>query len=109
MVCGSYSRGSTGSNGFTTTLDNEHVTVPARLWKVVVVLPVGVNDASRVSTSTQVIAIDSPNDNALNTAWGGYRTSVDAIEAVTGLDLLSAVTTFTQAAVEASVGAEPTQ
>ena len=109
IVCGSYGRGGTGSNGYTTTLDNGRVTVPARLWKVVVVLPVGTNDVSRVMTSTRIIALDSPNDNSLNTAWGGYRTSVDFIEQATGLDLLSAVPGSVQSALEARVDAGPTQ
>lgn len=109
IVCGSYGRGGTGANGFSVTLDNGRVTAPARLWKVVVELPVGISDASRMTTSTRVIAIDSPNDNALNTAWGGYRTTVDAIEAATGVDVLSAVHTSTQAIIEARMDTGPTQ
>ncbi|MBC8081570.1 MAG: DNA/RNA non-specific endonuclease [Hymenobacter sp.] len=108
VVCGSYGRGGTGSNGFVQTLDQGRVTVPARCWKVVVVLPVGTNDAARVSSATRVIAIDTPNDNGLNTAWGSYRTSVDAIETATGYDLLSAVTTAVQQTVEAAVDQGPT-
>ncbi|MBT2558125.1 DNA/RNA non-specific endonuclease [Hymenobacter sp. ISL-91] len=103
IICGSYGKGGTGSNGFQTTLDQGRVTVPARLWKVVVVLPTGDKDATRVSTSTRVIAIDTPNDNALSTDWGQYRTSVDAIEAATGLDLLSAVPDAVQQVLEARV------
>jgi hypothetical protein len=38
--------------------------VPARCWKVVVILPTGADDATRVSTSTRVIAIDTPNETA---------------------------------------------
>jgi len=44
-----------------------------------------------VSSATRVIAIDTPNDNGINTLWGSYRVSVDAIEAATGYDILSAV------------------
>ncbi|MGY3089368.1 endonuclease G [Hymenobacter sp. UYAg731] len=108
LICGSYGRGGTGTNGYATTLDQGRVTVPARCWKVVVVLPIGTNDASRVSASTRVIAIDTPNDNALLTTWGSYRTSVDAIETATGLDLLSAVPTAIQQALEARTDTGPT-
>ena len=108
VVCGSYGRGGTGTNGYATTLDQGRVTVPARCWKVVVILSVGTDDAARVSGSTRVIAIDTPNDNALSTSWGTYRTSVDAIEAATGLDLLSAVPTAVQQAIEASTDNGPT-
>ena len=108
IVCGSYGRGGTGSNGYLATLDQGRVTVPARCWKVVVVLPVGNNDAARVSGSTRVIAVDIPNDNNLHTNWSPYRTSVDAIEAATGYDMLSAVAPAVQQVVEARVDGGPT-
>jgi endonuclease G len=108
LICGSYGRGGTGSNGYATSLDNGRLTVPAHCWKVVVILPTGGNDASRVSANTRVIAIDTPNDNSLSTNWGTYRTSVDAIEAATGLDLLSAVPTAVQQAVESRIDNGPT-
>ena len=73
-----------------------------------VVLPVGENDAARVNSATRVIAIDTPNDNALDSNWGAYRVSVDAIEAATGYDLLSAVPAAVQQVVEARVDTGPT-
>ena len=50
IICGSYGKGGTGTNGFYTTLDNGRVAVPAHCWKVVILLPVGSNDATRVTT-----------------------------------------------------------
>lgn len=76
-------------------------------WKVVAVLPVGPNDAARVTTSTR--AIDTPNDNALRADWGTYRTSVDAVEAATGVDILSAVSTTVQQVVESRIDTGPTK
>lgn len=108
IVCGSYGRGGTGSNGYATTVAGGRVTVPARCWKVLVVLPVGTNDVARVSSSTRVIAIDTPNDNSLSSSWGTYRTSVDAIEAATGLDLLSALSAGLQSTLEARPDTGPT-
>ncbi|TPG59486.1 DNA/RNA non-specific endonuclease [Hymenobacter nivis] len=108
VVCGSYGRGGTGSNGYATTVAGGRVTVPARCWKVLVVLPVGTNDVARISATTRVIAIDAPNDNSLSSSWGTYRTSVDAIEAATGLDLLSALSTGLQSTLEARPDAGPT-
>ncbi|MBT9393207.1 DNA/RNA non-specific endonuclease [Hymenobacter sp. NST-14] len=108
IICGSYGKGGTGSAGYKTTLDNGRVTVPARCWKVVVVLPVGSSDPSRVTSSTRVIAIDTPNDNSLNTSWGTYRTTVDAIEAATGYNLLSNVSNAVQSVVEARIDNGPT-
>ncbi len=108
IICGSYGRGGTGTNGYATTVAGGKVTVPARCWKVVVVLPNGSSDASRVSTGTRVIAIDTPNDNSLNTNWATYRTTVNAIEQATGYDLLSAVSSTVQSTIEARVDTGPT-
>ena len=108
LICGSYGRGGTGSNGYATTLDQGRVTVPARCWKVIVVLPIGTRDATRVGANTRVIAIDTPNDNSLSTSWDAYRTSVDAIETATGLDLLSAVPIAVQQVIEARIDNGPT-
>ena len=109
IICGSYGVGGTGSNGgVTTTLDGGRVTVPNRCWKVIVILPVGDNDVARITAATRIIAIDTPNINTLSEQWGDYRTSVDAIEAATGLDLLSALPLEVQAVVEAKVDNGPT-
>jgi endonuclease G len=108
IICGSYGKGGTGSNGYTTTVAGGNVTVPANCWKVIVVLPNGSSDVSRITTSTRVIAINTPNNNSLSTSWGSYRTSVDAIEAATGYDLLSAIPASIQSTLEARTDSGPT-
>jgi endonuclease G len=109
VVCGSYGRGGTGSMGYQTTIAGGKIMVPSNCWKVVVILPTGSNDISRITSSTRVIAVNTPNDNSLNAAWGGYRTSVDAIEAAAGLDLLSTLPTSVQNALEAKTDMGPTK
>ncbi|MCB2377026.1 DNA/RNA non-specific endonuclease [Hymenobacter sp. BT635] len=109
ILMGNYGKGGTGSNGYKETLADGRVTVPRRLWKVIVVLPQGSDDVRRVSASTRVIAVDTPNDNALDTAWGSYRTTVDAIEQATGYDVMSQVPAPVQATLEARVDTGPTQ
>ncbi|WP_299760706.1 DNA/RNA non-specific endonuclease [uncultured Pontibacter sp.] len=109
VVMGSYGTGGDGSNGYKTTLANGKVTVPNRIWKVIVVLPVGTNDAARVTTSTRIIAIDTPNSNSVSSSWGSYRTTVDAIEAKMGYNLLSNVSSSVQSVIEARVDNGPTQ
>ncbi len=103
VIMGSYGSGGTGSSGTASTVDNGHVAVPSNIWKVVVVLTNGSGDLSRVTTSTRVIAVNTPNINTLSTDWKQYRTSVDAIEAATGYDLLSSVSTSIQQVIEARV------
>lgn len=91
VIMGSYGSGGTGSNGSATTVDGGKVVVPSNIWKVIVVLPNGNNDLSRITTSTRVIAVNTPNINTINTDWTQYITSVKAIENATGYTLLSAV------------------
>ncbi|UOQ98980.1 DNA/RNA non-specific endonuclease [Hymenobacter sp. 5317J-9] len=108
VICGSYGSGGTGVNGYATTIASGKITVPARCWKVVVVLPEGSSDASRVTTSTRIIAIDTPNTTSISSSWGSYRTTVDAIEQATGYNILSAVNSTVQATIEAKVDTGPT-
>jgi len=109
IICGSYGVGGTGSAGYKTTIDAGRVTVPSNIWKVVLVLPQGTNDISRVTTATRVIAVNTPNTQSIVTStWAGYRTTVDAIEAATGYDILSALPDATEASLESIVDAGPT-
>lgn len=103
VVMGSYGTGGTGSSGTVNTIDGGHVTVPNHVWKVVVVLPGGNGDLARITTSTRVIAVNTPNINTVNSDWKTYRTSVDAIESATGYDLLSNVSTAVQSSIESKV------
>jgi len=108
IICGSYGSGGTGVNGYATTIDQGRVAVPARCWKVVVVLPEGTSDVSRVTTATRIIAIDTPNTTAISSTWGSYRTTVDAIESATGYNILSAVSSTVQTTIESKVDTGPT-
>jgi len=107
VLMGSYGKGGTGANGLALTLDNGHVTVPKRVWKVLVVLPEGSNDLQRVAAGqARIIAVDTPNDNSISPDWRQYRVSVDAIEAATGLDLLSKLPPDAQTRLQAKVDSE---
>lgn len=110
IVSGSYGNGGTGSKGgTTTTINNGSIAVPSNVWKVAVILPVGSNDLSRITNSTRVIAINTPNVQTVNSQpWGFYRTSVDAIETATGLDLLSNIDDVVENSLEAAVDNGPT-
>jgi endonuclease G len=103
IVMGSYGSGGTGLKGTATMIDGGHVTVPAHIWKVAVVLPNGTKDLSRITTGTRIIAINTPNVNSISSKWQTYETSVDKIEAATGDDLLSNVPAAIQKVIEARV------
>lgn len=109
VISGGYGQGGSGSNGSASTIAGGKITVPARLWKVIVVTTPGTG-VSGVNTSTRVIAIDTPNTQGNRTSsWGNYRTTVDAIEANTGYDFLSSVPSSTQSVIESRVDTGPTQ
>jgi endonuclease G len=82
------------------------VSVPDKTFKVIVVLDAVGQGPASVTTSTRVIAVMMPNTDALisqSAPWRNFRTTVDAIEAVTGDDFLSDVDPAVQAVVEARV------
>ncbi|MBK8466064.1 MAG: DNA/RNA non-specific endonuclease [Chloracidobacterium sp.] len=83
--------GGTGLQGLRNTIVGGRVTVPAQVWKVIVVLPVGSDDAQRVNNFTRVISVLMPNSQSVSRPWTQYRTNVGKIEQVTGLNFLSKV------------------
>jgi endonuclease G len=112
IIAGGFGTGGTGSAGGTTnTIANGHVNVPAQTWKVIIVLPRntdGVDDASRVTTSTRTIAVIMPNQQGIrNNDWHNYRVSVDQVEALTGFDFFSNVPVSIQNVIEAQVDNVP--
>jgi endonuclease G len=92
-----------GGQGLQYFIANGHVAVPAQTWKVIIVLPVGSNDVSRVTTSTRTIAVVMPNSGTIGTDWRAYRVSVDQVEAITGYDFFSNVSSGIQAVIEGRV------
>lgn len=104
IIAGAYGEGgSTSTSGLTTAIDNGRVTVPAKVWKVIVVLPNGSNDLNRVSTATRVISVIMPNTDGISSDWRQFRTSVDMIEQETGYDILSKVSSGIQNVIESRI------
>lgn len=104
VICGSYGQGGTGSlGGVTNTIDNGRVTVPANIWKVVVVIPNGSNDLNRINGNTRVIAVNTPNRNDIDTDWTQYKTTVRDIESATGYNLLSSLRPSLQDSLETRI------
>lgn len=84
-----------GTRGFAkgSRITSNNVTIPAFVWKIIVVLPdQSGDDIARISATTRVIAVDIPNVNGIKSAdWKTYRTSIATIEANTGLHFLTNV------------------
>ena len=100
VVMGSYGTGGTGANGTATSVDAGKVAVPSNIWKVIVVLSNGNNDLSRITTSTRVIAVNTPNINTISSDWTQYICTVKDIENATGYTLLSNVPATIRAVLE---------
>ena len=81
--------GASGSKG---TVKNEGlITIPTHVWKVAVIMPRDRGLAHVDShDDVQVIAVIMPNDPGIRSVdWNTYRTSVNAIETLSGYDVLS--------------------
>lgn len=110
IIMGSYGKGGTGLNGRATSIDQGRVTVPARVWKVLVILPEGTNDLQRIAAGrARILAVDTPNDQTVSPDWSRYRVAVDAIEEAAGLDLLSKLPPGVQETLEARTDTGPTR
>ncbi len=99
--------GVAGSKG--TLKDLGVITIPARVWKVAVIMPRDQGLAQvQTYTDVQVIAVNMPNDHGVrNVSWQTYQTTVDAIEALSGYDLLALLPDQVEIAVESNT-APPT-
>lgn len=90
-----------GPSGNIGTIANGRVVVPQLTWKVVLVLPNGNNDLSRISRSTRAFGVIMSNQSVTQgSAWRNYRTTVDAVEYLTGYNFFSAIPKNTQEIIE---------
>lgn len=107
VLAGSYGIGGVGSQGFVEFLQDGRITVPSHTWKIIVRLPTGINDLERIDENVRVIAVIMPNEqNIDNQNWQFYRTSIDEIEAKTGLDFLSNVPDDIEDILESKIDSE---
>jgi endonuclease G len=100
IIMGSYGTGGTGSKGALSTVDGGHVNVPSNVWKIAVIIPAGNGDVNRITSSTRVIAVNTPNINTINSDWTQYIVTVKDIETATGYDIFSALPAGVKASLE---------
>ncbi len=108
--------GGFGSKGYRERLGDdfkgERIIVPSACWKVAVILQAPKDEAnhaqtaaSRVIEETKIIAVIMPNSNDV-APWTDYRTTVRAIEEITGYDFLREVAKPIQDAIEVVISDE---
>ncbi|HET8785989.1 MAG TPA: DNA/RNA non-specific endonuclease, partial [Candidatus Limnocylindrales bacterium] len=95
--------GPAGNKG---TVKNEgKIVIPTSVWKVAVIMPrdEGLADV-HTYLDVQVIAVIMPNDPGVkNVDWHTYETTVDAVEALSGYDLLSLLPDKIERIVESGI------
>jgi len=82
IVCGPQGKGGEGKLGFKVSIAGGKVIVPAKVWKVVLVL--GKDD--KEDRSTRLIGVVMPNDQSVTDDWAKYRVAVKEIEELTGYE-----------------------
>ena len=96
--------GASGSKG---TVKNEgKITIPSHTWKVAVVMDrnEGLGNVTGPG-DIQVIAVIMPNEPVVQADWNTYRTTVDAVEALSGYDVLALLPDQIEIAVESMTAA----
>lgn len=95
-----------GGAGQTGTIANGKVAVPEVCWKVIVILPEGTRDKSRINAQTRVVAVGIPNvaDKRLENAdWRQYIVAPAKIEAAAKISLFSSLAPNVRNALKSKV------
>ncbi len=112
IIAGPYGTGGTSSKGtfdeIPVTLksgDVLHMNVPSYTWKVVLAIPTGEGDLSRVDESAVAIAINVPNKMGMQKTgdWEQFICSIDEIEDLTGYDFFELLPDTIENKLEAKV------
>jgi endonuclease G len=102
IACGPQGAGGTGKDGHKEEIGRGRVTVavPAKVWKVILVIP---REDAEPRKNSRVIAIIMPNDQTVGFDWSKYRVSVRQVEKLTGLKLFAALPEELAAALKEKV------
>jgi endonuclease G len=104
IACGPHGAGGTGKNGRKKEIGRgRKITVPAQLWKVILVLP---GDDAEPRKNSRVIAVIMPNDQTVGFDWVRYRVAARDVEKLTGLHFWPNVNPAVAAALRAHVDEE---
>lgn len=112
IIAGPYGKGGTSAMGKfneipITTSDGAvlKMRVPSYTWKVLIAIPEGEGDLSRIDKSATVIAINVPNKMGIAEKgdWEQYLCSVDDIEKLTGYDFFELLPDEVETTLESSV------
>lgn len=101
IIAGAFGSGGKGKKGNFTEIADGQVNVPKTFWKVIVVLPKGDDDLSRIDNSTRTIAVCMRNQQGIRSrTWQSFVTTIRNVEGVTHFNFLSEVPLSVQNAIE---------
>jgi endonuclease G len=95
-----------GAYGERGSIGRRPVTVPSRLWKVVIIYDRMDDGRLGLTRDTRIIAVDIPNRDSLSQDWRDYQTSIDRIEIATGYDFLANIPEDLEILLEAQTSDE---
>ena len=85
----------------------EKITVPAKTWKVIMVLDRQGLGMQGIDANTRTIAVMMPNNASVKgSGWKSFRVSVKQVERETGLNFLSNVSPQVQQVIESKVDSQ---
>ena len=86
VVAGPAGEGGVGRNGPRNKTHNGRVVIPAKTWKVVLVLDHDVDSPAEITGphDVRLIAVIMPNDQSVGLKWAHYRVPLKEVEELTG-------------------------
>ncbi len=118
IFAGPYGKGGTGDKGYfeeipVTLKDGTElsITVPAYTWKIIIFLPEGDDDFSRIADEAEVLAVCVPNEKGCgkNGSWQQYLCSINYIEENTGYDFFELLDDELEENIESRIMSEAVQ
>lgn len=112
LIAGPYGKGGTGAKGTFESIPVElktgetiEMVVPSYTWKVLIAIPDGNDDLSRIDENTLCIAINVPNLMGMGKTgdWEQYITTIDEIESITGYDFFELLPDDVEDSLESKV------
>ncbi len=87
------------------------ITVPAYTWKIIIFLPEGDDDFSRIADEAEVLAVCVPNEKGCgkNGSWQQYLCSINYIEENTGYDFFELLDDELEENIESRIMSEAGQ
>jgi endonuclease G, mitochondrial len=89
-----------GAYGQQGSVGDRSITLPSRLWKIIIVYDRLDNGSLGLGGNSQVIAVDMPNTDQVSDDWQRYQTTIHRIELATGYRFLAHLPDSLQAALK---------